>query len=69
MSATLTRVKGVKRSRRDPARMKVLLDQLHKDFERDGRFKGMSKEDILRQMRRTREEVWAELKHAPGPRR
>ena len=65
----MKQVRGVKRSQRDPARGLALLQQLREAFRKDGRFKGMTDAQILRQARQTREEVWSELKHASGPRR
>ncbi len=62
-------VRGIKRSRRDSVRARELFLKLRADFERDGRFKGMTEEAILRKLRQTREEIWNEIKHASGSRR
>ena len=69
IDAAIKKVRGVKRSQRDPARGLELLRQIREDFRKDGRFKGMTEAQILRKCRQTREEVWDELKHAPSPRR
>ena len=69
MDIPMQQVRGVKRSRRDPARGLELLRQIREDFRKDGRFRGMTEAQILRKCRQTREEVWNELKHAPSPRR
>jgi hypothetical protein len=65
----LTRVKGLPRSQRDPVRFRRLLKRMQKTLAQDGRFKGMSRSEILAVLRRTREEVWAETKDAAGTRR
>ena len=65
----MQQVRGVKRSRRDPARFRILLRKIQAACEKDGRFKGMTEEQILRKLRETREEVWNELKNAAGSRR
>lgn len=62
-------VRGIKRSARNPARARALMEQLRAAFRKDGRFKGMTTEQILRKCRQTREEVWNELKNAPCSRR
>lgn len=67
MDYSTYQVRGMKRSRRDPEKFRALIDKIRSEFEKDGRFKGMTEEQILRQLRRTREEVWNELKHAPCP--
>ena len=69
MDIAMQQVRGAKRSRRNPARARELFQRLRADFEKDGRFKGMTEEEILRKLRQTREEVWNELKHASGTRR
>lgn len=69
MDIAMQQVRGLKRSQRDPARFRVLMREIQAACEKDGRFKGMTEEQILRKLRQTREEVWNELKHAPSPRR
>ena len=67
--AAMRQVRGLERGRRDPARFRALLRKIQAECEKDGRFKGMTEEQILRKLRQTREEVWSELKHASSPRR
>ena len=69
MNIEMQQVRGVKKSRRDPARFRALLRKIQADCEKEGRFKGMTEEQILRKLRQTREQVWNELKHAASPRR
>ena len=69
MNIEMQQVRGVKKSRRDPARALALLGKIRAEFAKDGRFKGMTEEQILRKARQTREEVWNELKNAAGSRR
>lgn len=67
--AAIQQIRGVKRSRRDPARFRALLRKIQAECEKEGRFKGMTEAQVLRKLRETREEVWVELKHASGTRR
>ena len=69
MDDAMRQVCGMKRSLRNPARALALIRKIQAACEKDGRFKGMTEEQILRKLRETREEVWNELKHAVGPRR
>ena len=61
--------RGRKRRPGDAARLRALIRQIQAGCRKAGLFKGMTKEEILAAMRRTREEVWAETKRAVGPRR
>lgn len=65
MNTAMQQVRGVKRSRRNPARALALLKKIQDACERGGRFKGMTEKEVLRKLRETREEVWNELKHTP----
>ena len=69
MDIAMRRVRGMKKSLRDPVRALALLRKIQAECEKDGRFKGMSEEEVLQKLRETREEVWNELKHAASPRR
>jgi hypothetical protein len=65
----MKRVRGKKRSQRNAARLRELIQRIREGCEKAGLFKGMTKEQILEEMRRTREEVWEETKRAVGTRR
>ena len=67
--ADIRKIRGVKRSRRDPARALALIRKIQIACEKAGRFRGMTEEQVLAKLRETREEVWNELKNAPCPRR
>ena len=69
MDADTIQVTGKKRSERNPARAKALVRQMQEGCRKAGLFKGMTKDEILAAMRRTREEVWEETKDAAGSRR
>ena len=69
MDAETVQVTGRKKSERDPARARALVRRIREGCRKAGLFKGMSKEEVLQAMRRTREEVWAETKDAAGTRR
>ena len=62
--------RGCKRpkTKSDIERGKRLFRHLRQAVLKAGVFRGMSKEEILEEMRRTREEVWAETKNAVGTR-
>lgn len=68
MLTEIPSIKGMKRSRRDPAKFRALLRRIRKAFTADGRFKGKTESEILEMLRQTREEVWAETKDAAGTR-
>ena len=69
MDADTIQIRGKKKTERDVARGRELVRQLREGCRKAGLFKGMTKEQILEAMRRTREEVWAETKDAAGTRR
>jgi hypothetical protein len=62
-------VRGKKRSDRDPERVRVLVQKIQRACREDGRFRGMTEEEVLEKLRQTREEVWNETKHEAGTRR
>lgn len=57
MDSSRQQARGMKRSRRDPAKFRAIIRRIQAECDRDGRFKGMTEEEVLRQLRRTREEV------------
>lgn len=52
--------KGNRKTKKDIARALALMGEIQKSCEEAGLFKGMTPEQILEQMRRTREELWRE---------
>ena len=69
MELAMSRVRGRKRQPGDAVRLRGLVQKIQAGSEKAGIFKGMTKEEVLAAMRRTREEVWAETKRAAGSRR
>ena len=69
MDSAMQQVRGKKRNERDPVRALALIRKIQAECEKDGRFKGMTEEQVLQKLRETREEVWNELKNAAGTRR
>lgn len=65
----MTKVRGRKRRPGDAQRLRLLIRRIQQASEKAGIFKGMTKEQILEEMRKTREEVWEETKRAVGTRR
>lgn len=59
--------KGRKKTPKDVERARALLRQLREDCDRASPLKGLTREQVLERMRRTREELWREA-HAAGPR-
>ncbi len=59
--------KGRKKTRKDVERAQALIRQLRADSDRESPLKGMTPEQVMERMRRTREELWQEV-HAAGPR-
>ena len=65
----MSKVRGRKWRSEDAATLRALIKDIQAGCEKAGLFKGMTKEQILAEMRRTREEVWEETKDAVGTRR
>lgn len=65
----MSKVRGRKRRPGDAQRLRHLVRRIQLASEKAGIFKGMTKEQILDEMRKTREEVWEETKRAVGTRR
>ena len=60
--------KGRKKTRKDIARALALIRQIQEGCDRESPLKGMTAEQVMERLRRTREEVWAETKRAVGTR-
>ena len=60
------RGKGRKKTRKDIERALALVREIQEGCDRESPLKGMTPEQVMERLRRTREEVWRETKHAAG---